>query len=75
MRWETSVINIYIGGTAYSINQPALIPINTWTHVALVRNNGVFVVYFNGVEGYRFNSTYSFALTTAMIGRIHSLIN
>ncbi len=73
MRWETTVIGIYIGGTSYSFALPDRIPLNVWTHVAMVRTNGVVIIYFNGVEATRFNSTYSLSITTAMIGRsIHA---
>lgn len=40
----------HCNGVAYSANAPG-IPLNTWTHVAGVRNGDVFTVYINGVGG------------------------
>jgi hypothetical protein len=73
VRWETTVIGVYIGSTAYSFSLPDRIPLNVWTHVAMVRTNGVVIIYFNGVEATRFNSTYSLSITSSNLGRsIHN---
>jgi hypothetical protein len=75
LRWETTVFGLYVGGTGYSIaipNQNGM-PLNQWSHVALVRQSGVFKLYINGTQVYSFNSTYSFAINSVMIGRsIHN---
>ena len=41
----------YNGTNAYAVNTSIAIPINTWTHVALVSTGSVVTVYANGISG------------------------
>ena len=68
IRWETTKVTIYVGGTDYSYNTPTDIPLNSWVHIALVRSGGVFKFYVNGTQATTFNSSYSLSVTSVTIG-------
>lgn len=48
-RMGTSGDNLYINNSQYNWN-PGNVPLNTWSHLALVRNNGTVKVFINGTE-------------------------
>jgi predicted 3-demethylubiquinone-9 3-methyltransferase (glyoxalase superfamily) len=68
IRWETTKVTIYVGGTDYSYNTPTDIPLGAWVHIALVRTSGVFRFYVNGVQATTFNTNYSLSITSVTIG-------
>jgi len=45
-----------------------LLPLNTWTHIAYVRYQGVITLYVGGVEAGRWSNTTNFATATVGIG-------
>lgn len=50
-RMGTGGDNLYINNAQYNWN-PGNVPLNTWSHLALVRNNGTVKVYINGTESF-----------------------
>jgi hypothetical protein len=54
-------------GTIYETLTGA-ITLNTWNHIAIVRNNGTTTAYLNGVAGTSFSDATSYAAPTGQIG-------
>ena len=47
---NASDIRVFLNGSGVDITSSSSIPLNAWTHVALVRNSGTVTLYFNGVS-------------------------
>ena len=52
--------SVYAGGSVYNIQGTTVCSINTWAHVAFVRNGNAFRLYVNGVQ--ENTATYSITL-------------
>lgn len=50
-RMGTNAENLYINNTSYNWN-PSSVPLNTWSHLALVRNSGTIRVFINGTQSF-----------------------
>lgn len=50
-RIGTSSDNLYINNTSYNWN-PSNLPLNTWSHLALVRDSGTIRVFINGTQSF-----------------------
>jgi len=76
--WSWSVASngtfaFYTNGFAYSGTATGAVPLNAWTHVAMVRSNGSFQVYAGGVSNRPAGSvsiTNDFTNQTLWIGAI-----
>lgn len=42
----------FLGSTGSAVLTTTSVPVNTWTHLALVRTSGVIKMFIDGVEGY-----------------------
>jgi hypothetical protein len=61
------------GGSSFDIVHSVTSPLNTWTHIALVRNGNTFTQYINGVAvgSATVNATYTSAGTAFSMGRYY----
>lgn len=59
-------LGMIIAGTEYA--QSTSLTINTWHHVALVRNGSSFTIYINGIAGTTSTLSPTFDSTTLLIG-------
>jgi hypothetical protein len=61
------------GGSSFDIAHSVTSPLNTWTHIALVRNGNTFTQYINGVAvgSATVNATYTSAGTAFSMGRYY----
>lgn len=58
-----------IGSDGFTLNaSPATIPLNTWTHMAYVRNNGILKIYLDGTEVASGSTTVNVGSTYIAIG-------
>jgi len=48
---------LYVGGNYYNWDAPTNFPLNQWNHFALVRHNGVIVIYVNGNSVFSANNS------------------
>lgn len=62
---STNVVRAQVstGTTSYNIDTVATLSINTWYHLALVRNGNVFKIYIDGIE--RASSTLAITLNNS----------
>ncbi len=74
--WEVWVVTnntvVYYTGAATRITTSLTVPLNTWTHVALVRASGIAKIYINGVADaatYSSNATIGGGSDALYIGR------
>ena len=51
--------------TIVDVTTPVTVPLSTWTHIALVRNNNIFKIYINGID---VGSSSSPTTTSSAIG-------
>ncbi|NUN69642.1 MAG: T9SS type A sorting domain-containing protein [Bacteroidetes bacterium] len=42
-------LHVFQGGSSQSIQAPTSIPLEQWTHIACVLNNGTATIYYNGI--------------------------
>ena len=53
-RMGTGGDQLYFNGTYWNFGATS-IPLNQWSHLALVRNNGTIKTYINGIESFSYN--------------------
>jgi hypothetical protein len=59
---------VYIVGSLFLITSTIALTLNTWAHVALVRNSGTVTIYVNGVSGGSVADTTDFSAPYVDIG-------
>ena len=58
-----------IGSDGFTLNaSPSTIPLNTWTHMAFVRNNGTLKIYMDGTEIASASTSINVASTYVCVG-------
>jgi len=68
LRGSTNVLTFSTNGNQEYAG-PLTAPVNTWTHVAVVKTSGIIKSYVNGVLSTTFSYATSLTDTSAMIGR------
>jgi hypothetical protein len=69
IRWDSNGIQVYTldGSGNYTFFKSGSISANTWTHIAVVRNNGTITIYKDGNSQGTMSVSYSLTLNAASI--------
>ena len=65
----TTGIRLHIANNGPERGYATTIPLNTWNHLAIVKNSGTIKVYLNGVSGTSFADSTNWATTTFYLSR------
>lgn len=61
----------YVGGTNY-ITSSSTVSINTWYHIALVRNSGTTTLYIDGTNVGSFNDSFNYVNGSLLLGSYYN---
>jgi hypothetical protein len=74
IRWDSNGIQVYTldGSSTYTFFKSGSISVNTWTHIAVVRNNGTITIYKDGSSQGTMGVNYTLNLSNSQISASNS---